>query len=69
MTRGLHWFRNDLRLRDNTALNELLARSDEWLPVFVLDPRLMEGECARAPREALLERRQTGWHVPGIHSI
>jgi len=23
LTRGLHWFRNDLRLRDNTALDAL----------------------------------------------
>ena len=37
---GLHWFRNDLRLRDNTALAALLSRAETWLPVFVLDPRL-----------------------------
>jgi deoxyribodipyrimidine photo-lyase len=40
LTRALHWFRNDLRLRDNTALGALAARADRWLPVFVLDPRL-----------------------------
>jgi deoxyribodipyrimidine photo-lyase len=42
--RGLHWFRNDLRLRDNTALNALFGRAEEWLPVFVLDPRLVRRE-------------------------
>jgi deoxyribodipyrimidine photo-lyase len=54
MTRGLHWFRSDLRLRDNTALNALADRSDEWLPVFVFDPRLLEGEGAAAVRTRFL---------------
>ena len=36
--RTLHWFRNDLRLDDNPALAEAL-RSDEVLPVVVLDDR------------------------------
>ena len=37
-SRTLHWFRNDLRLDDNPALAEAL-RSDEVLPVVVLDDR------------------------------
>ena len=41
MTRGIHWFRNDLRLQDNTGLNALAARAEQWLPVFVLDRRLL----------------------------
>jgi deoxyribodipyrimidine photo-lyase len=48
LTRGLHWFRDDLRLRDNTALDALAARAEQWLPVFVLDPRLLRR--AGAPR-------------------
>jgi deoxyribodipyrimidine photolyase len=43
VTRGLHWFRNDLRLRDNTALEALATRVEQWLPVFVLDPRITAG--------------------------
>lgn len=54
MTRGIHWFRNDLRLRDNTALRELASRSDEWLPVFVLDPRVLGGQRGGAPRTRFL---------------
>jgi deoxyribodipyrimidine photo-lyase len=50
LTRGLHWFRNDLRLRDNTALGALAARAEQWLPVFVLDPRLLPGPRAGSPR-------------------
>lgn len=41
MPRGLHWFRNDLRLQDNTALNDLASQAEHWLPVFVLDRRLL----------------------------
>jgi len=52
--RALHWFRNDLRLRDNTALAEMAARADSWLPVFVLDPRLVKRGKARSPRERFL---------------
>ncbi len=54
MTRGLHWFRNDLRLRDNTALAALATRVDEWLPVFVLDPRICAGPSSGAPRTRFL---------------
>jgi deoxyribodipyrimidine photo-lyase len=40
MPRGLHWFRNDLRLHDNSALAALVEKADAWLPIFVLDPRI-----------------------------
>ena len=52
--RGLHWFRNDLRLRDNTALDALAGRAEQWLPVFVLDPRLLRGPRAGSSRLRLL---------------
>ena len=52
--RGLHWFRNDLRLHDNTALKALAAHAREWLPVFVLDPRLITGPRAGEPRTRFL---------------
>ncbi|MAN47815.1 MAG: hypothetical protein CME09_00300, partial [Gemmatimonadetes bacterium] len=39
--RGLHWFRNDLRLEDNRALGDLFHAVDEWCGLFVLEPRLI----------------------------
>jgi len=54
MRPGLHWFRNDLRLRDNTALLALQSRVDAWLPLFVLDPRLFPGRRATRARERFL---------------
>lgn len=53
--RGLHWFRNDLRLRDNTALRALSDRVEEWLPVFIIDDRIATGESAGAARQAFLD--------------
>lgn len=40
---GLVWFRNDLRLHDNEALEKALAATETILPVYVFDPRLIYG--------------------------
>lgn len=54
MTRGIHWFRSDLRLRDNAALAALASRCDEVAFVFVLDPRLLVGPRDDRPRSRFL---------------
>ena len=54
MSRGLHWFRRDLRLHDNTALEALAKRVDEWLPLFILDPRIISGARVCEPRTRFL---------------
>jgi deoxyribodipyrimidine photo-lyase len=46
--RAIHWFRSDLRLRDNTGLAAAAARADELALVFVLDDALLA--TAGAPR-------------------
>jgi len=45
--RSIHWFRSDLRIRDNRAL-EAASRDEELIPLFVLDDRLLEGSPRRA---------------------
>ncbi len=40
--RGLVWFRNDLRLRDNTTLARAIAYSDSLIPVYCIDTRLFK---------------------------
>jgi deoxyribodipyrimidine photo-lyase len=52
--RGVFWFRNDLRLRDNRGLARLAARVDELVPVFVLDPRLFGSPRTGSPRVRFL---------------
>jgi len=42
------WFRRDLRLADNPALNAAAAEADEVVPLFVIDPALWNR--AGAPR-------------------
>ena len=42
-TRGLVWFRRDLRLDDNPAWSAATRECDDVLPVFVLDPTLIDG--------------------------
>ena len=47
---AIHWFRSDLRLRDNTALAAAAARADEIALVFVFDDRLLSGSRVGPPR-------------------
>ncbi len=37
----IHWFRRDLRLRDNPALAAATRDADEVVPVFVIDPAIL----------------------------
>jgi len=54
MKRSVLWFRRDLRLGDNTALAQALKSADEVIPVFVLDPAILECKSTGAPRVAFL---------------
>ncbi len=38
----IHWFRRDLRMNDNTALNRALASGKPVLPVFIFDTDILE---------------------------
>jgi deoxyribodipyrimidine photo-lyase len=51
---ALHWFRNDLRLRDNTALAAAAHGADALVPVFVLDERILRSPRTGAPRVRFL---------------
>lgn len=42
--RAIVWFRNDLRLHDNEALQEALSNAEEVLPVYVFDERIFKGK-------------------------
>ena len=52
--RGLHWFRNDLRLANNRALQRLFEQVDEWAAVFVVEPRLISQDKAPDKRTRFL---------------
>jgi deoxyribodipyrimidine photo-lyase len=40
--RNIIWFRRDLRIGDNPALLAAIESSDEIIPVFILDPKLVK---------------------------
>ncbi|MER7072844.1 deoxyribodipyrimidine photo-lyase [Terrabacter sp. NPDC000476] len=49
-TTAILWFRRDLRLHDHPALLAALGSADEVLPVFVVDPRLLDTAVPRSQR-------------------
>ena len=42
MKRSIFWFRRDLRLEDNTALNEALQSDFPVMPVFIFDRQILQ---------------------------
>lgn len=46
----IHWFRRDLRLHDNTALNAALASGAPVVPLFIIDDVLLRSERMSAAR-------------------
>ncbi|GAB4402604.1 MAG: DASH family cryptochrome [Bacteroidia bacterium] len=48
--RAILWFRNDLRLHDHEALAKALDQSEALIPVYCLDPRLLEQGMFGLPR-------------------
>ena len=60
MTRGVVWFRRDLRLDHNPAWAHATAVHDEVEPVFVLEPALLA-------RSSVHKRDQLLAHVRGLN--
>lgn len=51
---AIWWIRRDLRLTDNEALDTALANSDALLPLFILDPTLLNSSWVGEKRKAFL---------------
>ena len=54
METAIWWIRRDLRLSDNQSLNGAISSADRVLPVFILDPKLIESSNASMKRLAFL---------------
>ncbi len=52
--RAIHWFRHDLRLRDNGALTAACSAATELVPLFVLDDARLHGDRSGSPRTRFL---------------
>ncbi|HEU4702674.1 MAG TPA: deoxyribodipyrimidine photo-lyase [Conexibacter sp.] len=54
MSTAIVWLRRDLRVHDHPPLVAALAAHDRVIPAFVLDPVLLSGRFASAPRTAFM---------------
>ena len=54
MSTAIHWFRRDLRIADNTALNAAIAAHDYVVPVFVLSKWQRHHHWCGAARQEFL---------------
>lgn len=50
----IHWFRRDLRLTDNTALNAALRSGQPVVPLFVFDSAILNSSRTGTPRLAFM---------------
>ena len=54
MSVAIHWFRRDLRIADNTALNAAVAAHDHVVPVYIVGTWSGAHEWCGAPRQEFL---------------
>jgi deoxyribodipyrimidine photo-lyase len=54
MSIAIHWFRRDLRLTDNTALNAALAAHDQVVPLFIVSEWTRTHHWSGAARQEFL---------------
>ncbi len=54
MSIAIWWIRRDLRLHDNQALHAALQSADQVIPLFILDPVLLQSANVGVPRLAFL---------------
>lgn len=54
MKTAIWWIRRDLRIANNLALNKALENAFEVIPLFILDPRLLDGIRSSQRRNAFL---------------
>ncbi|NVJ46897.1 MAG: deoxyribodipyrimidine photo-lyase [Cytophagia bacterium] len=43
MSRAIYWFRNDLRVEDNSAFNKAIEMHEQLIPVYILDKDWLDG--------------------------
>ncbi|MEL6405328.1 MAG: deoxyribodipyrimidine photo-lyase [Chloroflexota bacterium] len=50
----IHWFRRDLRMRDNIALHQACETDKQVIPLFIIDTDLIRADRVGAPRMRFL---------------
>ena len=54
MKTSIVWFRNDLRVLDNPALIDAIKNSDDIIPLFILDSKILKAKNASSNRNRFL---------------
>ncbi len=54
---AVHWFRRDLRVEDNKALNAALESGLKVLPIFIFDKKILEDLPSQDPRVTFIHER------------
>ena len=54
MKTSIYWFRNDLRVLDNPALIDAIKNSDNIIPLFILDSKILKAKNASSNRNRFL---------------
>jgi len=54
MKRAIVWFRRDLRISDHTALDAARQNAEEVIPLFILDPAILDNGATGSRRVAYL---------------
>ena len=54
MSTTIWWIRRDMRLSDNQALHAATAKSNQIIPVFIFDPKLLDSRYVGSKRLAFL---------------
>ncbi len=44
---GIHWFRQDLRLKNNPSIESLAKKVDKIIPIFIFDPKQRIGSVSK----------------------
>ncbi|MEL6122453.1 MAG: DASH family cryptochrome [Bacteroidota bacterium] len=61
------WFRNDLRLHDNEALQEAISNAQELYPIYVFDERVFQGSTKYGFRKTDVFRAK--FIIESIHDL
>ena len=59
---SIFWFRRDLRLHDNTALNEALKSGHQVVPIFIFDDNILQDLPEDDARLSFIHERLEGIH-------
>ena len=59
---GIHWFRLDLRLRDNPSIDQLSKEVEKIIPIYIYEDNIEIGNASKCWLEKSLENLDNELH-------